>query len=133
MSSEEDVVARVKELTGGKGAYGTLECVGGDATGKLVQASGSSAAAAAALALCARMHPKPPLLPPPPQNLKQATRDNGTVLIFGAMGSFDFTCPIPDILFRCVRPALPPARSSLQHAPCIAGPPAAALHPTAGT
>lgn len=31
-SKDEDVVARVKEITGGKGAYAGLDCVGGEAT-----------------------------------------------------------------------------------------------------
>ncbi len=30
VSTEEDVVARVKEITGGEGAYGAIECVGGE-------------------------------------------------------------------------------------------------------
>lgn len=30
----------------------------------------------------------------------QATRDDGTVLIYGAMAAFDFKCPIPPLLFR---------------------------------
>ena len=29
-SAEVDVAAKVKEITGGKGAYGAIECVGGD-------------------------------------------------------------------------------------------------------
>ncbi|PRW59002.1 NAD(P)-binding [Chlorella sorokiniana] len=69
VTSEEDLVQRVKEITGGKGAYGALECVGGDITGKVVE----------------------------------ATRDNGEVLIYGAMAAFDFTCPIPPLLFRGVK------------------------------
>jgi mitochondrial enoyl-[acyl-carrier protein] reductase / trans-2-enoyl-CoA reductase len=30
VSTEEDIPARVNEITGGKGAYGAIECVGGD-------------------------------------------------------------------------------------------------------
>ena len=37
MTSEEDVVARVKDITGGEGAYAALDCVGGEDTAKLVQ------------------------------------------------------------------------------------------------
>ncbi|PSC74291.1 NAD(P)-binding [Micractinium conductrix] len=37
-SSEEDVVERVKQITGGKGAFAALECVGGEITGKLIEA-----------------------------------------------------------------------------------------------
>lgn len=36
----------------------------------------------------------------PPHASEQAMRDNGTVLIYGAMDAFDFTCPIPPLLFR---------------------------------
>ncbi|KAG0563989.1 hypothetical protein KC19_8G074000 [Ceratodon purpureus] len=35
VSTEEDVVARVKEITGGKGAYGALDAVSGTMTGTL--------------------------------------------------------------------------------------------------
>lgn len=66
VTSEEDLVERVKEITGGKGAYATLECVGGENT----------------------------------QKLAQATRAGGTMIIYGAMGGFTFTCGIPDLLFR---------------------------------
>ncbi len=136
---------------GGKGAYGALECVGGDITGKVVEvralplpccrvqpAAGSSVAGMAQYTACvrighgwARPHALPRHLPavqctalsaaqqqrqqqqlapksagpaiigglpsPPPN---QATRDDGTVLIYGAMAAFDFKCPIPPLLFR---------------------------------
>ena len=36
----------------------------------------------------------------PPHAPEQATREDGTVLIYGAMAAFDFTCPIPPLLFR---------------------------------
>lgn len=39
VSSKEDVVKRVKEITGGRGAYAALECVGGDITEKVVQST----------------------------------------------------------------------------------------------
>ncbi|KAL4427108.1 hypothetical protein ABPG77_001112, partial [Micractinium sp. CCAP 211/92] len=37
VSTEEDLVGRVKDITGGKGAYAALECVGGDVTQKILQ------------------------------------------------------------------------------------------------
>ncbi|KAL4459109.1 hypothetical protein ABPG75_013974 [Micractinium tetrahymenae] len=68
VTTEEDLVERVKEITGGKGAYAALECVGGDITEKVVQ----------------------------------ATRNGGTVFIYGAMAAFSITVCIPDLLFRDV-------------------------------
>ena len=38
VTGEEDVKARVQEITGGSGAWAALECVGGDATGQVVSA-----------------------------------------------------------------------------------------------
>lgn len=37
--SDEDVVARVKEITGGVGAWGVMECMCGDMVRKMCQAS----------------------------------------------------------------------------------------------
>jgi threonine dehydrogenase-like Zn-dependent dehydrogenase len=42
VTSEEDVVARVKDITGGEGAYAALECVGGEESQKLIQVRGGT-------------------------------------------------------------------------------------------
>ncbi|KAI3438921.1 hypothetical protein D9Q98_001335 [Chlorella vulgaris] len=68
VTTEEDLVERVKQITGGKGAYATLECVGGEITEQLVK----------------------------------ATRNNGTVVVYGAMAAFSFCSGVHDVLFRGV-------------------------------
>ncbi|KAL4427444.1 hypothetical protein ABPG77_000733 [Micractinium sp. CCAP 211/92] len=65
----EGLVDKVKEITGGRGAYGAIECIGGDI---FAQVCG-------------------------------AVRDNGTVLIYGAMSGLTATYAIPDLLFRGVK------------------------------
>ena len=42
VTSEEDVVARVKDITAGEGAYAALECVGGEDSQKLIQVRGGT-------------------------------------------------------------------------------------------
>eukprot|EP00744_Colponema_vietnamica_P003299 GILI01005077.1.p1 GENE.GILI01005077.1~~GILI01005077.1.p1 ORF type:complete len:361 (+),score=121.06 GILI01005077.1:69-1085(+) len=64
----EKIPDRVKEITNGKGAYGAVDCVGGDLTAEI---TGS-------------------------------LRDNGTILIYGAMSGLAFTGSIVDCLFRNV-------------------------------
>jgi NADPH:quinone reductase-like Zn-dependent oxidoreductase len=56
-SADEDVAARVKDITGGKGAYAALEPVGGEITKAIIQ----------------------------------SVRNDGHVLIYGAMSGIEFT------------------------------------------
>ena len=143
VSTEEDVVPRVKDITGGEGAYATLECVGGDETQKLVQVRGREQGARTGVG-------KPGCCPAgfiEPHHcvihstgpgcclcLLQVTRDGGMVLLYGAMAAFDFKSGIPDLLFRhapspCIAVAAPGSWCSTAAAMCTAGSSA----PPAGT
>lgn len=65
----EGLVDKVREITGGRGAYAAIECIGGEI---FAQVCG-------------------------------AVRDNGSVLIYGAMSGLTATYAIPDPLFRGVK------------------------------
>ena len=66
--SAEAIAEQVSKITGGKGAYGAIECVGGEITKGVVG----------------------------------SVRNNGVVLLYGAMGGLEIIASIPDILFRGV-------------------------------
>ena len=61
-------MARVREITNGKGAYAAVDPVAGPMT----------------------------------KTMAAATRDNGTVLLYGALAGFEFTAGVADVLFRYV-------------------------------